>query len=67
MIGLTMLRTFQETMSLRKTAARMPSGTAKSRAPAETYSEPAMRATTPKTGGSAVGYQLLLVKNSARL
>ena len=44
-------------MSLRNTAARMPSGTANTRAANDTYSDPTMIASEPKTGRSAVGRQ----------
>ena len=49
------MRICQETMSLKKTAARRPKGTANTRAAKETYSDPTMMAKAPKTGGSAVG------------
>ncbi len=66
-MGLTILRTFHETMSLKKTAASRPRGTANTSAAKETYREPTMMAKAPKTGGTAVGRQFWLARNSVRL
>jgi len=65
--GFTKSLTLKETISLKKTAARIPTGTEKSRAANVTYSDPTIKARAPNFGLSASGYHSAPARNSVKL